>query len=293
MTTGGTGQPSDDGLRRVTASDEQLLAYEVGGPAEPDPADGPPVVFLHGTVANRFAFRKVRPWFDERRRVVFTVLRGHGDGEDRTLPADYGLATTEVADLLTVLDAEGLARVDLFAHSTGGSIAVALAARHPDRVRRMVLVEPTLLPLLPLVDPAMADRVAADIAALLAAADSGDHPRALRHLLDFIGGTTWHASDANHARVFEQLSPLAELTGPHASALAGLDVSEADVRGLAAPALLFYGQESAYFELTLAAMLARLRPDLEQIHVEGAGHNSHLERPDVVGPPAAAFLVGA
>jgi len=293
MATGGASSgstPPDDGLRRVTAPDGRVLAYEVGGPSEPDPADGPPVVFLHGTVANRFAFRKVRPWFQERRRVVLTVLRGHGDGEDRTLPAGYGLATTEVEDLLTVLDAEGLTQVDLFAHSTGGSIAVALAARHPERVRRMVLVEPTLLPLLPVVDQAMADRVAADIAALLAAADAGDHHQALWHLLHFIGGTAWHASDTNHARVFEQLSPLAEVTGPHAAALAGLDVTEADVRGLVPPALLFYGRESAYFELTLAAVLARLRPDLEQIHVEGAGHNSHLERPDVVGPPAAAFL---
>ncbi|MEZ5408508.1 MAG: alpha/beta hydrolase [Acidimicrobiales bacterium] len=292
MADGGSGA-AGDGLRRVTAGDGVTLAYEVGGPAEPDPAAGPPVVFLHGTVANRFAFRKVRPWFEDQRRVVFTVLRGHGDGEDRSLPSRYGLATTEVEDLLTVLHAERLDRVDLFAHSTGGSIAVALAARHPERVRRMVLVEPTLLPLLPLVDQAMADRVAADVAALLAAAADGDHPLALRHLLDFIGGTAWHASDAGHARVFEQLSPLAELTGPHAAALAGLDVTEADVRGLAAPTLLFYGQESAYFEATLAALLARLRPDLDQIHVEGAGHNSHLERPDVVGPPAAAFLADA
>lgn len=288
MTTGGV----DDGLRRVIAPDGRALAYEVGGPAEPDPADGPPVVFLHGTVANRFAFRKVRPWFDDRRRVVLTVLRGHGDGDDRSLPADYGLATTELTDLLTVLDAEDLSRVDVFAHSTGGSIAVALAARHPERVRRMVLVEPTLLPLLPLVDRAMADRVAADIAALLAAAADGDHPLALRHLLDFIGGTAWHTSDANHVRVFEALGPLAELTGPHAAALAGLDVTETDVRGLAAPTLLFYGRESAYFEATIAAVLAQLRPDLEQIHVDDAGHNSHLERPDVVGPPAAAFLAG-
>lgn len=288
---GGGGVSPDDGLRQVTASDGQVLAYEVGGPAEPDPGDGPPVVFLHGTVANRFAFRKVRPWFGQR-RAVLTVLRGHGEGENRALPADYGLATTEVDDLLTVLDAEGLGRVDLFAHSTGGSIAVALAARHPERVRRMVLVEPTLLPLLALVSPAMADRVAADIAALMAAADTGDHHQALWHLLHFIGGTAWHASDAHHARVFEQLSPLAEVTGPHAAALAGLAVTEADVRGLAPPALLFYGRESAYFELTLAEVLARLRPDLEQIHVEGAGHNSHLERPDIVGPPAAAFLAG-
>jgi len=224
--------------------------------------------------------------------VVLTVLRGHLEGDDPTLPADYGLATTEVDDLLAILAAEGMGQVDLFAHSTGGSIAIALAARHPERIRRLVLVEPTLLPLLPLHPDggAMAARVAADTEAMEAAARAGDHHLALRLLLDFIGGTAWHASRANHQRVIDSLAPFAPLVGPHAKALAGLEVTEAEVRAIPHPALVFYGLESAYFELTLAAILAELRPDLEQIHVEGSGHNSHLERPDLVGPAAARFL---
>lgn len=280
-----------EGLRGAQAPDGRTLWYEVGGAAPAPEATEPPVVFLHGTLANRFAFRKVRPLLEHRPQVL-TVLRGHVEGDDLTLPADYGLATTEVDDLLAILDAEGLGRVDLFAHSTGGSIAVALAARHPERIRRMVLVEPTLLPLLPLAGDggAMAARVAADTDEMEAAAAAGDHLLALRLLLDFIGGTTWHRSDANHQRVIDSLTPFAPLVGPHARALAGLDVSAADVTGIRHPALLFYGRESAYFELTIAAILARLRPDLTQIHVDGSGHNSHLEAPDIVGPAAARFL---
>ncbi len=281
-----------EGLRQAQAPDGRTLWYEVGGPEAPAPDAGPPVVFLHGTLANRFAFRKVRPRFDDRRRVLLTVLRGHLEGDDLTLPPDYGLATTEVDDLLAVLAAEGIDQVDLFAHSTGGSIAIGLAARHPERIRRMVLVEPTLLPLLPRAGDggAMAARVAADTDEMQAAAAAGDHDRALRLLLDFIGGTAWHSSDANHQRVIENLSPFAPLVGPHARALACLEVTAADVTGIPQPALIFYGRESAYFELTIAAILADLRPDLTQIHVEGSGHNSHLERPDVVGPAAADFL---
>jgi pimeloyl-ACP methyl ester carboxylesterase len=276
----------DDGLRRIRAADGRTLCYEVNGNRVG--ADGPPVVFLHGSLANRFSFRKVRPSFEATRPVVATVLRGHADEDDRTLPADYGLATTEVDDLLSVLDAEGIEQADLFAHSTGGSIAIALASRQPDRVRRLVLIEPTLLPLL---GGAMAARVGADAERMVAAADDGDHVLALRRLLDFIGGSAWHASDpASRQRVVDALAPLAPLTGPHVRALVGLAVEEADLSALPQPTLLIYGAQSAYFESSIAEVLARLRPDLTQIRVEGTGHNAHLERPDLVGPAAAAFL---
>ena len=56
------------------------------------------------------------------------------------------------------------------------------------------------------------------------------------------------------------------------------------------PTLLIYGAESVYFEAPIAARLRELRPDLPQLHVEGAGHNVHADRDDVVGPAVAEFL---
>ena len=49
----------------------------------------------------------------------------------------------------TILDAEGAARVHLIGHSTGGAVGFAFARRFPERLDRMVLIEPTLLALLP------------------------------------------------------------------------------------------------------------------------------------------------
>jgi len=66
-----------------------------------------------------------------------------------TIPADYAIDTTEVTDLLAVLDAEGIERAHLVGHSTRGAIAFCFGLAHPERTGRLVLLEPSLVSLLP------------------------------------------------------------------------------------------------------------------------------------------------
>lgn len=58
-------------------------------------------------------------------------------GEQRSV--DYAAA------MVDAMDALGLAQVDLLGYHTGAAIATALASRHPERVRRIVLVAVPLL----------------------------------------------------------------------------------------------------------------------------------------------------
>jgi pimeloyl-ACP methyl ester carboxylesterase/DNA-binding CsgD family transcriptional regulator len=58
---------------------------------------------------------------------------------DRALPAGELTLDGEVAMLAAVIDALGLERVTLLGGSSGGCTAVALAARHPERVERLLL----------------------------------------------------------------------------------------------------------------------------------------------------------
>lgn len=77
----------------------------------------------------------------EHHQVVLIDKRGVGLS-DRT-----NIAPTleeRVADTLAVLDAEALDRVTLAGASEGGAVALALAARHPDRVEKLVLIAPAL-----------------------------------------------------------------------------------------------------------------------------------------------------
>ena len=64
-----------------------------------------------------------------------------GMGASSSAPEDISMSA-QAADVLELLDALGLEQVSVLGHSTGCGIAVSLAARHPERVRAMVLVTP-------------------------------------------------------------------------------------------------------------------------------------------------------
>jgi lipase len=72
------------------------------------------------------------------RRVVAIDLRGHGDSG---YEPPWNLAT-HVGDLLETADDLGIGAATWIGHSFGGLLAAALAARAPERVQRLVLLDP-------------------------------------------------------------------------------------------------------------------------------------------------------
>jgi len=100
--------------------------------------EGPPLVFVHGIIANADVWRHVVPGLADRYRCITPdwPLGGHElpmrEGTDFSL---YGLA-----DLVDrTLAALGLDEVTLIGNDTGGAICQAVAANHPDRLSRLVL----------------------------------------------------------------------------------------------------------------------------------------------------------
>ena len=102
----------------------------------------PPLVLLHGLSANAHSFggliaAGLSPAF----RVVAPDLRGRGDSDK---PATgYGMAD-HAADVLGLLDALGLERVVLGGHSFGALLSIFMAANHPERVSRIVVIDVSL-----------------------------------------------------------------------------------------------------------------------------------------------------
>jgi len=101
-----------------------------------DPAD-PPLVGLPGVKGHGGRWRRLA---EVGRRVYGLDLRGHGRS-----PWDPPWTLERfAADVLSTMDDLGLDRVDLAGHSFGGAVGVYVARLAPDRVRRLVLVDPAV-----------------------------------------------------------------------------------------------------------------------------------------------------
>ncbi|MFJ9895707.1 alpha/beta fold hydrolase [Streptomyces sp. NPDC091280] len=118
-----------------TAADGTELAYHVRG-------EGRPLVVLPGGPMRASAYLGDLGGLTAHRRLVLLDLRGTGDSAP---PADPGTYRCDrlVDDVEALRGHLGLDRVDLLAHSAGGSLAMLYAARHPERVSRLALITVT------------------------------------------------------------------------------------------------------------------------------------------------------
>lgn len=112
-----------------------LEVHDLGGDVG---EEVPFAVALHGITANALAWTAVGRALSGRVRLLAPDLRGRAGSS--TLPPGSGLGT-HVDDVIALLDHLGLDRAVLAGHSMGGFVAALLAARHPERVSSVVLVD--------------------------------------------------------------------------------------------------------------------------------------------------------
>lgn len=116
-----TAYASVDGLR---------MYYEIHG-------SGQPLVLLHGAFsAIGTSFGQLLPALAETRQVVAFELQGHG----RTADIDRPLSMEQMADdAAAALRQLGVEEADFFGYSMGAGVALQVAIRHPEVVRKLVL----------------------------------------------------------------------------------------------------------------------------------------------------------
>lgn len=105
------------------------LYYETSG-------SGRPLVLLHGGLMSGEMFGPVLPAFSGR-QVIVVDLQGHGRTADVDRPVDVAAMADDIAALVAHLD---LGQVDVMGYSLGGAVAFMTAVRHPEIVRRLVMV---------------------------------------------------------------------------------------------------------------------------------------------------------
>ncbi len=104
--------------------------YEVHG-------SGKPLILLHGGFGVVGMFGQNLPALAEKGQVIGVELQGHGHTADIDRPLSFENMADDVAALITQL---GLGRADVVGYSLGGGVALQAAIRHPDVVRKLVVV---------------------------------------------------------------------------------------------------------------------------------------------------------
>jgi len=126
---------------RVPVDDDVAIAALVGGM-------GDPLLLLHGHPQTRAIWHKVAAQLAERHTVVLADLRGYGDSSKPAGLPDHANYSKRVMarDQLRLMQALGFDTFDVLAHDRGARVAHRLAADHPARVGRMILLDiaPTL-----------------------------------------------------------------------------------------------------------------------------------------------------
>ncbi|GAA3446164.1 alpha/beta fold hydrolase [Planomonospora venezuelensis] len=116
-------------------ADGTRLAYHRTG-------EGHPLVCLPGGPMLASAYLGDLGGFPARHPLVLPDLRGTGESAVPADPASYR-CDRQVADVEALRLHLGLDRLDLAGHSAGAALALLYAARHPERVGRLVLINPS------------------------------------------------------------------------------------------------------------------------------------------------------
>jgi len=120
----------------VDSAGTPIAVEEIG------PADGRPVLVVHGFGSNRAANWLDAGWAEPLTeagfRAILVDLRGHGES-GKPVGAEHYRQECFIADLIAVLDALGLERVGYLGYSFGARLGWELALAHPERIDRLVL----------------------------------------------------------------------------------------------------------------------------------------------------------
>ncbi|WP_321374560.1 alpha/beta hydrolase [uncultured Draconibacterium sp.] len=107
------------------------IYYEIYG-------SGEPLLLIHGSLYGYInEFENIFPILTENHKVIAVALRGHGKSEIGDRDYSYALLAQ---DMIEVLDAENIDRIDIVGFSSGAITAVKLAADYPERVMKVVSI---------------------------------------------------------------------------------------------------------------------------------------------------------
>jgi pimeloyl-ACP methyl ester carboxylesterase len=272
------------------------VTLDIDGPvhAVDHGGDGPPMVLVHGLGGSLLDWRDVAPALARHHRVWSLDLIGFG----RT-PIENRHATIAANQRLVDAMVRQVGRgepVVLMGNSMGGLISIVEAARRPDLIAGLVLVDPALprtrggrlalmitVAFLVMATPGVghwltqnhtrrrgADRLVDDVLKLCTVDASRINPQTREAQVEL---ARWRSEQDDPHRAFVEASR--SLT----RWLLRRQTIEAHIRDVQAPTLLIHGDSDRLVSLSAAGWAAALRPDWSFRVLSDTGHVPQLERP--------------
>jgi pimeloyl-ACP methyl ester carboxylesterase len=261
-------------LHGVESRSVQVQGYRIHYLAE-GPANGQPVVLVHGLGGRSEDWRKLAPYLAQAGfRVYMPDLLGYGRSQ---MPASFSYSVRDEAGIVIgFFDALGLQQADLGGWSMGGWIVQLVAAEAPGRVNRLMLFDSAGLHVNPdwdtrLFTPTTAAQLD-QLESLLT-----PHPDRIpgfvaADILRLTGRTGWVVDRAM------------------ASMLTGQDVTDAVLPELKMPLLIVWGEKDRLLPVDQAQTMHRLAPKSDLEIIAGCGHLAPVECTAQVGPKVVAFV---
>jgi pimeloyl-ACP methyl ester carboxylesterase/nitrite reductase/ring-hydroxylating ferredoxin subunit len=250
-----------------------------------DLGSGEPVVLIHGSgpgVSAWANWRLTLPALAEGFRVIAPDVLGFGYTE-RPPATRYDLDTW-TDHLVGFLDALGLDRVSLVGNSFGGALALSLTTRHPERVRRLVLMGSVGVPF----------TLTPGLAAVWGFEPS---PATMRALLDVFAFDRTLVDD-NLARLRLEAATRsgvqeayrAMFPAPRQAAVDALTIDDDLIRAIEHPTLVVHGRDDQVIPMDNSLRLHQLIDD-SRLHVFGrCGHWVQIEHADAFNRLVGDFL---
>ncbi len=245
------------------------MYYEIHG------SGGTPLLLLHGGLFDiDLQFGALLPSLAATRRVIATDFQGHGRTNDLDRPLTSADLASDVIGLLQHLE---VTQVDVFGFSVGGAVALHLAIRNPELVRKLIVSSASYHP-------------------------DGDRPENSEAVgemtVDMIAGTPMEAEYQAKSPHPDRLQGLLDKLGAYDRGFGGW--SDDEIRGIAAPTLLTVGDCDAV-KLEHAVRFLQLRggdvngdflgvPASQLAVFPGTTHFFGLARTDLVRDVVLTFL---
>jgi len=251
---------------------------------------GAPILLVHGFGTCSFLWRNVGPTLAAASRTAFAIdLFGYGES-DRPFDGQFGIAAQ--SDYLDrALTALRLSKATIVGSDLGGAVAMHLAFNRPERVDRLVLVNPIAFDDVPAEDIKQLQRNTARFAFRVSRGVLGAAPL-IRELIERSVADKGNAPDALVARY---LAPYVGEDGLNhlltlARAVDGEDMAEVELGQIDRPTLIVWGDQDPFIGPKLGERLADTIPGSRLVRLPGTGRLVPEEAPETLASMILEFI---